>query len=272
MSTVLEFMGILRSPEGELQDRSVCSGTELLPSLSGKYWPLEFEEEDPQHITMGQQISIRRQRLRIEILGPETDADIKFELFQRLNTGGANLSEQEIRNCIVISINGYAYNALMQTAANADFISLTSIGDERRRRQYAAELVVRFIVMRHVIYTSGIDLHEYLDKGIVALARQTDFDWDHERQIFSDTIARLKEAVGDNVFKKNNRFSLAVFEFVTVGLSKAMERGGDLSDEWIQEKLATALLLPEMEKYSGSGVRGTQRLSGLVPLAEGHFT
>jgi hypothetical protein len=272
VSTILEFMGLLKSPEGVLQERFVCDGTDLLPALSGKYWPFGGEPADDNHLSGPQQITIRRQRLRIEILGPETDAEIKFELFQRLNTGGANLSEQEIRNCIIISINSAAYTFIQTMAANAQFLSLTNVGEERRKRQYATEMVVRFIVMRHVAYTPGMDLHEYLDKGVVDIIKRGDFDWPHEADIFSKTIAMLQDVVGSGVFRKNNRFSLAMYEFVTNGTSKLIERGDPVDAAWLKGKVDAAVDLPAMEKYSGSGVRGTQRLSGLIPEAEGYFS
>ena len=271
VSTVLEFMGLLQSPEGGLLPRFVCSGTDLLPSLADKFWPFESEEPLDEHISSASQISIRRARVRIEILGQETDAEIKYELFQRLNTGGANLSEQEIRNCIIISINKDAYASISKMSVNEQFLSLISIGEERMRRQYAMELVVRFLVLRHFPYTPGLDLHDYLDKGMVNVARDSTFDWGNETTVFGMTMNILASAVGNSVFRKNNRFSLAMFEFLTLGVSKAIERGQTMGNQLVQARVQSATTLPEMERYSGSGIRGTQRLSGLVPLAEGHF-
>lgn len=271
ISTVLEFMGILRTPEGDARDRFVCQGTELLPSLAGKFWPTEDEQRSDDHLSSSQQIGLRRQRIRVEILGPETDAEIKFEFFQRLNTGGANLSEQEIRNCIVISINTEAYAAIQSMAASEVLLSLTSIGEERIKRQYAAELVVRFVVMRHVAYTKGMDLHEYLDKGIVQLSKNQEFEWEIEKKAFSETLDLISAAVGKEAFRKNNRFSLAMFEFVMNGSSRAIERGA-VDEAWLKEKITNARSIPSMEQYSGSGVRGTQRLSGLIPEAEVYFS
>ncbi len=51
------------------------------------------------------QIEVKRARLRVEILKSESDVTAKFELFQRMNTGGAGLTEQEVRNSIAVSIN-----------------------------------------------------------------------------------------------------------------------------------------------------------------------
>lgn len=272
ISTVMEFMGVLRGPDGEIQERFVCDGTELLPSLAGKFWPLSDEEEDdPNALSGSQQIAVRRSRIRVEILGPETDADIKYELFQRLNTGGANLSEQEIRNCIIIAINPNAYNAIGEMAANNVFLDLVKIGEERIRRQYATELVVRFVVMRHFPYVAGMDLHEYLDKGMVNIARDENFNWEHEKEIFSRTMQKLSEAYGDNVFRKNNRWSLALYEFIVRGLSQRIEGGQEADDTWLAGKINDVVNFQPMQQYSGSGVRGTQRLASLIPEAVPYF-
>jgi len=76
-----------------------------------------------------QQLQIKRARMRVEILKQESDPRAKYELFQRLNTGGDNLSEQEIRNCVGIMLNQPFQHWLSNLADEADFratISQTS--------------------------------------------------------------------------------------------------------------------------------------------------
>src|SRR5262249_30020272 len=96
MSTVLEFVGELKNATGDVQPYSVLEGTDLLPSLADKYWK-PLNEDDPQALSVEQQLQIKRVRVRLEILRKESDEDAKFELFQRLNTGGSPLSPQEVR-------------------------------------------------------------------------------------------------------------------------------------------------------------------------------
>lgn len=38
--------------------------------------------------------------LKIVTLSDKSDAQVRFDLFERLNTGGIKLSDQEIRNCV----------------------------------------------------------------------------------------------------------------------------------------------------------------------------
>lgn len=274
ISTVLEYMGALRSPEGLQVPVFVPSGTDLLPSLEGKVWPANDADPLPNHLAEAQQITIRRARIRIEILGQETDPQIKFELFQRLNTGGANLSEQEIRNCIIVSLNRDAYQHIVNMTTDANFAALASVGEERSKRQYALELVVRFLVLRNYPYRNGLDVHDYLDKGIITIVNDQAFDWELERQIFANTMARLNQEVGEDAFRRNNRWSLGLYEFISLGVSRAIQVGAGIPDAAsLIAKVVTAKQLPQAHQYLGSGIRGTQRLSGFVfPLAEAHFT
>ena len=274
VSTILEFMGILRNPEGREVPPFVCDGTQLVPALRGARWEPSSPEADGENVlTPALKNSIRRARVRVEILSQETDPYVKYELFQRLNTGGANLTEQEIRNVIIIALSREVYDRIVAMAADPNFIALTSVGQERINRQYRLELVVRFLVLRNFAYPNGTDVHEYLDQGMVSLCQSEEFDWDAEQASFALTMRRLQGAVPERAFKKGSRWSLAWYEFITLGLSRALdERGDDVTDEFIRARIEAVAELPEAERYSGMGVRGTPRLPGLViPLAERHF-
>lgn len=279
VSTVLQFMGLLKDENGCLVEAFACDGTSLLPSLQGMKWPAPNKDESDQeggsieYLALPFQLAIRRTRIRVEILAQETDAHAKYELFQRLNSGGSNLSEQELRNCIVISINNKAFELISKMADDKNFKEMARVGEERIRRSYLNELVTRFLVLRNVQYKTGLDVHEYLDKGIVSISEKMDFDWTKEMNVFELTMSCAFEALGSDAFFKNNRFSLGMYEFIALGLSKSLEKD---SSVWTPEKTKNKIIavseLSEAKKYSGMGVRGTQRLSNFViPMAESFF-
>jgi hypothetical protein len=280
VSTVLEFMGKLCDADGNAVAPFSCDGTGLIPSLKAVRWPLPDEEElpedrlNPEVLPLPFRLGLRRARIRVEILGQETDAQVKYELFQRLNSGGASLSEQELRNCIVVSISKPVFDKLKAMASNEDFLKLTSgVGEERTKRQYLVELVTRFVVLRNYPYEAGLDVHEYLDKGIMNIAGNEGFNWEQEEKIFAQTMEALFDGAGADAFSKNNRFSLAMFEFISLGLSKAIQSStAALPPDFVRARVAEVAKLPQAQRYSGSGVRGTQRLASfVVPLAERHF-
>jgi uncharacterized protein with ParB-like and HNH nuclease domain len=97
VSTLLEFMGILhKGEEGELYPPSTLIATEQLQSLEGVTWKSLSQEI---------RLEIKRARITVEIIKKESDKDAKFEVFQRLNANGSRLSEQEIRNSLLVMLN-----------------------------------------------------------------------------------------------------------------------------------------------------------------------
>ena len=132
VSTVLELMGILKSPDGDPLPRLTCGQSDLLPALEGRFWPEENEEGKPNTLSQSQMLSIRRAKVRIEILDQLTDPEVKFELFQRLNTGGTNLSEQEVRDCIVTSLSSDVQKTIVSMADEKDFRDVCDVGQEKK--------------------------------------------------------------------------------------------------------------------------------------------
>ena len=94
--------------------------TQFLPSLDGKRWTESAEGAD-NGIGQVLQIEIKRARVRVEILKSDSDVTAKFELFKRLNTGGAALTEQEVRNSIAVSVNRFFYDWLTARARRSRF-------------------------------------------------------------------------------------------------------------------------------------------------------
>jgi Protein of unknown function DUF262 len=271
ISTILEFMGTLKEVDGEAVEPFVCEGTSLLPGLAGKSWKSDNEVDQ---LSDSMQVYMKRARIRVEILGQESDPQIKYELFQRLNTGGANLSRQEIRNCIVISINKNAQDSIVDMAGDKNFTTTTEpSGEERAQRSFLYELVVRFVTLRHHPYKARLDVHDFLDEGIISIAGRKKFGWTHEKRSFKDTFSVIHDAKGKGAFMKSGRFSLGYYEFITLGVSSALDTGKKVDPKWVAERIDAVGKLPEAERYTGSGVRGTQRLSGFVlAKAKSHFS
>lgn len=219
--------------------------------------------------------------MRVEILKQESDPRAKYELFQRLNTGGDNLSEQEIRNCVGIMLNQPFQRWLSDLADEAGFRTTISQTETAIERQAHVELALRFLAFRHVPYKPGLDVHEYLDDALFKLATQADFDRTAERDVFLNTFRVLNEAMGSNAFKRwdgtnfGGKFLMSVFEVVALGASKnlpAIEALGiPACSEFLRRKCTELWANPNFNQNSGAGVRGTSRLSNLLPMAEPFF-
>jgi hypothetical protein len=286
MSTIFEFSGILRDPtdpqEKKLVPPSVLEGTTLLPSLVNKRWEPTSESEDDQAdaFTEGQRIDIKRVRIRVEILKKESDPLAKYELFQRLNTGGSALSEQEVRSCVIIMINEKFHEWLQKLEAYEPFVEAVDLTERAEKRQKSLEYVIRFLAFRNHPYQSYLDVHEYLDNASIAMASNNAFNAKAEEDVFKKTFTLIKQALGPDAFKKwdGNKFigqsSLAAYEVIAHGVSRHVAAILQLKSKAASFVSARAKELWSDQTFrdnSGSGVRGTTRLPHLLPLAENFF-
>lgn len=276
LSTVLQLTGDLKGERADELGALVLNGTRFLPSLDTKRWK-ESAPGANDGIGQALQIEIKRARIRVEILKSDSDVSAKFELFQRLNTGGASLTEQEVRNSIAVSLDREFYAWLIEQSNDDSFIRTTDQTTNALESQAGVELALRFFAFRNVPYTPGMDVHEYLDDALMQIATNKDFDRKSESEIFTRTFKILLEALGSTAFKRWNgqqfsgMFLMSVYEVMSTGVSHNIEELDKLSEiDRNNHILDVAKKLwenPVFNRNSGAGVRGTTRLSKLLPIA-----
>lgn len=109
LSTVLEFVGEYRDDAGQRVAASVLTTTEYLPALEGYRW--ENSDDPAKAFSESLRRDVKRAKLEFRIIRKESDANAKFDLFQRLNSG-AQLSMQEARNCLLVMMNVSLFNKI----------------------------------------------------------------------------------------------------------------------------------------------------------------
>jgi hypothetical protein len=266
----------LNDEDGNLAPALTLTKTHYLPTLEGKKWKDEAHPES--EIGQHNQLLIKRSKIDVKIILSESSEHAKYELFQRLNTGGSQLSEQEIRNVLLIMENREFYQWVRELALDNNFQLCIGLSADAGLQQYDVDLVLRFLILRtkeEANLTSIGDIEEYLNVEAIALARRTPYDRDHESAAFKFTFAKLAETLSEDSFRrfdqsKNRRlgkFLLSVYEVMALGLGNNYERclaldkipNIDLVSQnlWINE---------EFKQYSGSGVRASSRIPHTVPL------
>lgn len=286
LSTVLEFAGVLRHKDTqELVEPSVLEGTKFLPELSGKMWePTEGADgHGPANNGVGkaQQLQIKRARLRVEILKKESDKNAKYELFQRLNTGGSKLSPQEVRNCVGIMINPDFQQWIVDLSNTPSFVTCSAQTPNALEQQQGVELALRFIAFRTIKYDRSFDIHEYLDDALIVMAQFQNFDRGVEGNIFTRTFTLIESALGANAFKRWNgstftgKFTMAAFEVVATGVAANLDNIEALNEAsrnaFILKKVQQMWDEPHFQTNSGAGVRGTTRLANLLSMGPDYF-
>ena len=178
-------------------DKFSLSGLEIWKELNGKKY-----SELPKDIKAG----IDRRYLSAIILLKESSKDIFSEqkmkqfVFERLNTGGLRLENQEIRNALYPS----KFNDLIiKLSENKIFKKLFDIGEERMENY---EMVLRFFTYKSACYL-GISksTKELLDTYTRIAQKFNSKQVNELKELFENTIKFVYECFGEKAFYNLNR-------------------------------------------------------------------
>ncbi|MEO5329603.1 MAG: DUF262 domain-containing protein [Magnetococcus sp. THC-1_WYH] len=278
LSTIFELTGILDKMETPL----ILGRTKYLPSLEGKRWDASNSSAGD-GIGKKLQIVLKRARMRVEILKEESDQSSKYELFQRLNTGGIPLTEQEVRNCTALMINPSFHEWINRLAQDSNFIRAINKTKRSIDEQNHVELALRFIVYRNKKHSGDFDVHSFLDDSLIELAKTFDTKFSKsEERVFCETFRIIYNSIGHGAFKKwdgtkfSGIFSISAFEVISMGVSYHLEDWSTLTPER-QKNILTAKVKniwnnETFTSNSGSGVRGSTRFNKLLPFAKEFFS
>ena len=283
VSTILEFMGRLRSEDDELSQPSVLEATKYLPSLSNTVWEISdragVSPDDQVPLDKTLQLAIRRARLGVEILKRPSDDQTKYDLFQRLNAGGTQANAQELRNCIMLMINPEFYRSVKIAAEDEKFLEVASVTEEQAEKQRHLELAVRFLVLTHVAYDGKLDVEEFVDESIISLAAKG--NGKVAAKLMQQTFGLLHEVAGKNILRRfekgdySGRVGLVGLEVIAVGVAKNLKAilalGRDHARDFVNSKSKAVWTQPEAESFSTPGLRGTIRIQRTIPFGNAWF-
>jgi len=94
------------------------------------------------------QDKIRYYKIRTITFRKESESDLRFEIFERLNTGAVSLNDQELRNC---TYRGPYNELLKELSQDKDFMHILGLNAPDRRMK-DVELVLRFAAFYHATY------------------------------------------------------------------------------------------------------------------------
>jgi hypothetical protein len=207
----------------------------------------------------------------------ESDDRAKYELFQRLNTGGASLSPQEARSCVAIMLNAELFERMEGLAKSEDFRSCISLTERKQEEQKDIELVLRFLAYRYRDYDPSIDVHDWLDDVLITMSQDRSYDIGAESTVFERTFSLLRKELGEQSFKRfaegvfSGAFSIAAFEVISLGVSKNLDSLESATPSLVREKVQQLWSRSEFTQSTKAGTRGSTRLGNLLPRAASWF-
>jgi hypothetical protein len=232
LSSYFHFRGAL---ELEIFDRHIIKGQGLI--LRECDIVNELNGLDHDHLPAAMQIRLKRHFIRVEVIRKDSDQRLRYHMFKRLNTGGENLSEQEIRNCTVRLLEGGAtfMRFLSELSATADFRRCTeNLSEEAYQQKFDQELVLRFFAFKNNRDEYVHDVSDFMTDYMESIADPeigAPFNYEIERETFLRTFAVLATVLEDKAFGWVNRtgtivrgFAVYHFEAFTLGVQPFLGR------------------------------------------------
>ena len=279
LSTIFEFVGIFKDENGKLAPPLVLQKTDYLPSFAGVMWDNPSTKQ--LSFTKEQQLFFKRSRMDVIIMKKESDLNTKYELFQRLNTGGSRLSDQEVRNCLMIMTNKDLYDFVDKLDKVDAFIKCLPITERRTDEQYRMELVVRLLVAEHMNWddiTQYEDFAELLDKETLKIC-ESDLDFTTLQRRFESTFSILYGVLGEDAFKKFNGTKhigpvmVASFQTIAFGVFKNIDKILKKPNyaDWLKEKVHALYNEDVFVKNTVPGVKSIPRFKELSVYGVEYF-
>lgn len=260
ISTVFAFFGILDSyPE---KNNWILEKGDLVS---------EFENFACKDLPLKLQLNIKRAVCRIELVKWNSKYDMRYELFNRLNTGGAALTDQEIRNCIFRGVSKEFNSFLTNEAKRTEFIELIGPTDKQIEELYLDELVLRFCSLYNNVENINENISNHMTnfmKGIVSHPEMIK----SFQKIFRRTLS-LIIPIGKKIFRGSNHvFSTSLYDGITIGIAQNIEKYEKAATPYLVEKIDELKTDDEFKKASGSAANSKTRIQKRLIVANALFS
>lgn len=168
------------------------SSLQVLTELNRKF----FRDLDQES-----QETILNSILRVIVIEKDSDPDVRFEVFERLNLGAEKLNDQELRNCIY---RGSYNNLLCELAQNSYMLKVMG-SDTSHIRMMDRQLILRFFAMwrnTHLKYKQPIK--RFLNNEMEDYRNLSDKEVAKMRSIFEKSIEMVYVVFGRNACRRFN--------------------------------------------------------------------
>ena len=173
-----------------LDGTSKLSGLRVRETLNG----IKFSE-----LSKDAQSIIKKTSLRAITIKRESDKDLKFEIFERLNSGSVALNDQELRNCIY---RGPYIKLLKELSEDPDFRKLLNFsGPDKRMRD--VEMVLRFAAFYQTTYLNySPPMKSFMNNDMEKHQHLSAAAQEEIRHAFKKSCQLVFSLLGEHAFKR----------------------------------------------------------------------
>jgi hypothetical protein len=276
VSTLLQLQGVLKDSVP-----LTLMATKYLPDLEGCQWA---DGEGVNSLSEALRLDIKRSKIDVKIIQRESSPQAKFDLFQRLNNYGTQLSPQEMRSALLVGAAPNFFAWLESLSNYPSFCEATVVSERQRDERFDLELVLRFIVLhnrpeRALKSTALRDFSQLLDSEALSLAISNPNGSAELEETFQQTFDLICANGAEDVFRKwdphkrsfRGSFLNTSFEVFACGVGFHIVNGTPF-----RKDLLTAVKefweRPDLGSGFATGKSTEARLARFVPMGRSHLS
>jgi hypothetical protein len=215
LCAIVKFAG---SPELrtklKLGDSLVLSALQKIDKFNGSAFSAL-----PPHI----QQHIRTRPLKVVTLNDKSDTVVRFDLFERLNTGGIVLTQQEIRACVY---GGPFSDKLDELRQTDDFKAVVKLTEKQRADGTAEECVLRYFAFLDRYKTFDHSVRDFLNGYMKDESSIKPFRFGDKEREFRFVFHELAQIFPAGIMRPHRKGNtpLNLYEGVSVGAALALRQ------------------------------------------------
>lgn len=230
------------------------SGLEILPALEGL-----VADKLPADVRSG----LEDRPVKVIVLNDKSDLQVRFDLFERLNTGGVRLTDHEVREAVYM---GEFVDLLTELARTDDFQTVVNFPEQRLRDGTPQDYVLRFFAFKDRYLSFGHSVKEFLNDYCRDAALAPELD--KRRQTFEQTFALLAATFPRGLRRgRQSTTPVNLYEAVSVGAALALEQGQKLSPPvslaWVESE--------ELRELTTGATNDRRRVVGRIEFVRDRF-
>jgi uncharacterized protein with ParB-like and HNH nuclease domain len=240
-------------------------GTTKLLEKVKRAAPLKIEELDKlsslndagySDLPKSVQLMFSTRPMRVTVLNDKSDQSVRFDLFERLNTGGVSLTNQEIRNCV---FRGFFNNDIKRLVLDKNFSDVVNLKVGELKNGTAEEYVLRFFAFldRYKLFDHSVKdfLNNYMRDNTAKKISPS------QEKLFKQTFSLLKKNLPNGIARGNRGATpVNLYEGIAVGAALALKSG-----KTIKETSLPALLDDqELRKFTTGATNSRKSVAGRV--------
>jgi hypothetical protein len=200
--------------------------------------------------------------MKVVVLNDKSQLQVRYDLFERLNTGGITLTPQEIRESV---FRGDFMDLLGELATTADFKKVVVLPAARWKDGTPEDYALRFFAFLESYKRFDHSVQDFLTTFVTRAAAEPRVE--ERRSTFTEAFRFLAGCFPSGLKTRKGQTPVNLYEGVAVGAALALKDRPDLtrpaSLDWISSD--------EMRRLTTGATNSQPRVSGRIEYSRDRF-